>query len=113
MFPEISLFSSSKRILSNWTLLFYENNTERKYTKMKYSTTKQGIFILITIPLILFLLSQSITNFKENNNNTRHIKNYFFSLFILSIFMLIIIIASLVVIIIAKDKEQYHNKLSI
>lgn len=114
MFPEITLFSSSQKILSNWTLLFNENNTERKYTKMKYSTTKQGIFILITIPFIVLLLSQSITNCKEkNNNSTQHVKKYFLSLIILSIFMLITIVASFVVIIVTKDKEQYYNKLSI
>ena len=114
MFPEITLFASSKKILSNWTLLFNDNNTECKYTKMKYSTTKQGIFILITIPFLVFLLSQSITNCKEkNNNNTQHVKNYFLSLIILSIFMLIIIVASLVVIIVTKGKEKYYNKLSI
>ena len=67
MIPEITLISSGKGIINNWSLHYIEKQKEITYTTSHYSFTKHFIYYVIVTPIILFLLEQSI---KAYNNET-------------------------------------------
>lgn len=106
MIPEINITTSGKGIISNWSLHYICNQDEIKYTRTKYSFTKQMIFSVIITPLIIYLLVSSIKKYKSTKDNNLLIPLVF------SCIIMIIHIITLVLLGITKEKKNSHNQMS-